>query len=212
MNLVQAAIYAEPEVRVIVDLGSHALELPWRDPRAASLAAYHTARVTVGVRPDALTAVAGPGGDQALRGVVRAVDLRGHDALVHVETGCAPTPYEVSHLEFPDAPGELSQVAAEEMPRPQPVRERLLRLVPQRRPEASIRYSFQPAYDPGQAPARQAQGDLTLRMSASVAPRPGDTLALTVDLDRIYLFDGAGDRIRLPGALTLAPEAPQGAA
>ena len=35
MNLVQAAIYAEPEARVIIDLGSQTLDLPWSDPRAA---------------------------------------------------------------------------------------------------------------------------------------------------------------------------------
>ena len=204
MNLVQAAILAEPDVRVIVDLGSQAFDVPWSDPRAPALAAHHGARVTVGVRPDALTVVTDPDREPALRGVVRAVELRGHDALVRVETGCAPTPYDLSHLEFPDA-GELASVAGGALPAVAPVRARLLRLVPPlsttrpRRPEDEAgRYAFRPAYD-AHAPTTRPTVDLAVRMDAGLAPRPGDTLDLTLDLDRAYLFDGTGERIRLPG-------------
>ena len=203
MNLVQAAVYVEADERVIIDLGSQTLEVPWADPRAAALTDYHGARVTVGVRPDALTIAGDTDREHALRGVVRAVELRGHDALVHVETGCAPTPHDLSHLEFPDA-GELSHAAGEDLPSPAPVRERLLRLVPAwpanrpRRGEEPSRYAFRPAYDAGQ-PTTRPTVDLAVRMNAAVTPRLGDTLDLTLDLDRVYLFDGTGERIRLPG-------------
>jgi multiple sugar transport system ATP-binding protein len=42
MNLLQAAVYAQPEVRTVIDLGTQTLELPWSDPRARILAGHHT--------------------------------------------------------------------------------------------------------------------------------------------------------------------------
>jgi multiple sugar transport system ATP-binding protein len=224
MNLLQAAVYAEPEERVVVDLGPQAVVLPWSDPRAQVLAAHHTERVTVGIRPDAPRLV---GADRAadapppalptgapaapdpgsattltdlaavtLRGPARLVELRGHDVLVHLETGCAPTPFHQSHLEFPDSPGELAQVVAEPPPAPATVVDRLLRLVPQqRRPEERPPPR---TYDPRQDTARQALGDFTVLVPASQAPRPGQPVSVTVDLDRLYFFDRDGARIPLP--------------
>jgi multiple sugar transport system ATP-binding protein len=239
MNLLQAAVYAEPEVRVVVDLGPQTVMLPWTDPWAATLAAHHTERVTVGVRPDAPRLVdgrspAGPapvpdptggadpgpgegpatgadpvaGPDVAtltglpgvtLTGPVRLVELRGHEALVHLETGCAPTPFLQSHLEFPDSPGELAHVLADQPPLPPAptMVDRLLRLVPQqRRPEE--RTAHHPAHDARQETARQALGDFTVLVPAAAAPKPGETVSVTVDVDRLYFFDRDGERIELP--------------
>src|SRR5690606_37116383 len=158
MNLLQAAVFAEPEVRAIIDLGTQTLDVPWHDPRARALAKHHTARITVGVRPDALTAVTDGSarestdhsGDGTLHGVVRSVELRGHDALVHLETGCAPTPHDISQLKLPDAPGELADAVSEPVPRVA-MRQRLRLRIPRQRPSNAMRYAFQPSYDPQRA-------------------------------------------------------------
>jgi multiple sugar transport system ATP-binding protein len=198
MNLLQAAVYAETGVRTVLDLGSQTLELPWNDPRSVVLAAHHTSRITVGIRPDALRPTTSTG--QTLSGIVRMVELRGHDALVHLETGIAPTPHLLSQLELPDAPGHLAQVTSGAVPRSRPVRDRLLRLIPRQRPDEPGRYAVQPAYDAHQDLTRQALGDLLVRLPAALAPRLGETLTVAVDISQLYLFDGAGDRIRLPPA------------
>jgi multiple sugar transport system ATP-binding protein len=203
MNLLQAAVYAEREVRTVVDLGPQVLELPWDDPRARALAEHHTARITVGIRPDVRT-VAPAGASQpvpapSLKGVVRLVELRGHDALVHLETGCAPTPHLLSHLELPDAPGELTHVVSEPLARGHSMRDRLLRLVPQQRAaEEPGRYAVQPSYDAQHDHARHTLGDFTVLVPAERVPRVGDALEIGVDIDHLYFFDGRGERIRLP--------------
>jgi multiple sugar transport system ATP-binding protein len=206
MNLLQAAVYAEPDVRTVIDLGTQTLELPWEDPRAQALAQYHTSRITVGVRPDAFAA-AEPGASNGLAGTVRMVELLGHDALVRLETGCARTPHLVSHLELPDAPGDLTNASTEVSPSARPVRDRLLRLVaqPPRRPEE--RYALQPAYEAANDFARQSLGDLSLRVDAAQAPRIGQVMTVSVDVNQLYLFDGAGERIRLPAAAPAPPVA-----
>jgi multiple sugar transport system ATP-binding protein len=194
-------VYAENEVRTVIDLGSQTLTVPWADPRAAALARYHTSRITVGVRPDALALSSPDTTPQALRGVVRMVELRGHEVLVHLETGCARTPHLLSHLDLPDTPGALSHVVSEPIPAAHRVRQRLARFVAQRRDEP-VRYAVQPAYDAEHDLARQALGDLSVRVSAALAPKVGETAAVAVNLDRLYLFDGVGERIRLPQAPT----------
>ena len=201
MNLLQAAVYAEREVRTVVDLGPQVLDLPWTDPRARALAEHHTARITVGIRPDVRTippseTVDGP----SLKGTVRLVELRGHDALVHLETGCAPTPHLLSHLELPDVPGELTHVVGEPLARvPSSVREKLLRFVPQQRTrEEPVRYAVQPAYDAQHDHARHTLGDFTVLVPADRVPRLGETLEIGVDIQHLYFFDGKGERIRLP--------------
>src|SRR6185436_16928108 len=110
MNLLQAAIHVEDGVRTIIDFGSQALSLPWDDERARALAAYHTARITVGIRPDALSPSTA---ESAVRGLVTMVERRGHEVVVHLETGAAPTPHLLSQLELPDAPGELAEASVD---------------------------------------------------------------------------------------------------
>ena len=218
MNLLQAAVYAEREVRTVIDLGPQTIDLPWADPRARTLADHHTSRITVGIRPDAPTVagVASPRNRETdleardpspeLTGVVRMVELRGHDALVHLETGCAPTPHLLSHLELPDVPGELTHAVAEPMVRAHPVRDRLLRFVPQqRRPDEPGRYAVQPAYDAQHDHARQALGDFTVLVAAEDAPRPGERVTVSVEIDRLYFFNGTGERIRLPAGRPVTP-------
>jgi multiple sugar transport system ATP-binding protein len=207
MNLLQAAVYSVPHERVTIDLGSQTLDLHWKDERALLLANHHTERITVGIRPDALTLIAATAAEttpSCLRGVVRQLEHRGHDVIAHVATGSAPTPTEQSQLNLPEAHGELRQLVGIDL-RSRPVRERLARMVPARKEEPPERYAVQPAYDPSQDSARHTLGDLVIRVPVADAPAVGETVALAVDIDQLYLFDRAGDRIRLPGTRRMAP-------
>jgi multiple sugar transport system ATP-binding protein len=207
-SLLQAAVYASTGEETVLDLGAQALRLPWSDPRAQALAAYHTARVTVGIRPAALTLVADH--DQgALRGRVVHVEHLGNEAIAVLDIGGVPTSASVSHLESPDTPGALTEAVATEPAPPhgaEALRGTLGRLVPHPHapppPAATARtpYGFYPVYEADDHPPALG-GTLSLRVpQPGPLPRLGETLALSVDLDRVFLFGHAGERIRLPAA------------
>jgi multiple sugar transport system ATP-binding protein len=200
MNLLQAAIQVEDGVRTLIDFGSQALALPWQDERARALAAYHTARITVGIRPDALSPSTAK---DAVRGLVTMVERRGHEVVVHLETGAAPTPHLLSQLELPDTPlvdatVDVATLHPAGTDAAHALLRRFGRIVPhQRRPAESDRTwprTAAPAVDAG----REALGDLSMRLPAAQAPHLGDTIGVAVDMDRLFLFDRSGDRIALP--------------
>jgi multiple sugar transport system ATP-binding protein len=207
-SLLQAAVYERPGTEAILDLGEQAISLPWSDPRASALAAHHTARVTVGVRPEALRTVdAGPAGT-TLRGRVVHTEHLGNEAIVVVDIGGVPTAPGVSHLELPDTPGALADAIAEEAPAHHGVdalRGTLARLVPHTHavpPPATARtpYGFYPVYEPDDQPHTPSLGGtLSVRVPLPApVPRLGDELTLAVDFNQVFLFDHAGERIRLP--------------
>jgi multiple sugar transport system ATP-binding protein len=224
-NLLQGAIYAGPHGRVDIDLGSQVIGLAGDDPRAASLAGRHTERVTVALRADALSPVFGdlagnagwarqassgpaqapPPGEEpgrTLRGTVRLVENLGHESLVHLDAGAVPTSVEQSQLELPDTGQHLAEVAGEAPPAGSGMlRQTLSRMRLHGREEkprvtARTRNGFSPAYDPELPSGPPAQG-LLVRVPAPHRPRVGDSLTVAVDLDRLLLFDRAGDRIRV---------------
>jgi hypothetical protein len=55
---------------------------------------------------------------------------------------------------------------------------------------------------------------MVIRVPAGALPRAGDAITLRVDLAQLYLFDRAGERIRLDAAALetsqLAPTVPSG--
>jgi multiple sugar transport system ATP-binding protein len=201
-SLLQGAIYVETE-RVLLDLGSQLLELSRDDPRMDALVERHTERVTLAVRPDALTPVVADAESGAvLRGTVRVVEHLGHEALVHVAIGGVPTSVAESRLEHPDTGQHLSDVLADDPPTGQSLRHTLARMIPHQRtdpPPATARteYGFYPVYDPESVDEQPPVGDLVVRVPALTPPRPGAPMTLAVDLDRLLLFDRSGDRIRL---------------
>jgi multiple sugar transport system ATP-binding protein len=202
-NLLQGAVYAAAG-RVVIDLGSQVVELPRDDPRTRGLAERHTQRVTVALRADALTPMAGgPAPGPVLRGSVRAVEQLGHEALVHLDTGTLPPPVAESRLEYPDTGQRLADLIAEDPPTGHPFRDTLARMIPQQRggqlPSRTARttYGFYPVYEPELPGDPRVGGDLVVRVPAPGLPRIGESLTLAVDLDRLLLFDRAGDRIRL---------------
>jgi multiple sugar transport system ATP-binding protein len=205
MNLMQAAVYVGEDRRVVLDLGPHTVDVAPDDPRARALRPYHGRRVSLGVRPDALrlrdpdaAPDAEPGGPEGLRGVVCAVERRGHDTLIRLTTGVAATPHGLSQLELPDAAGDLRQLSTTVDPRT--VRDRLRRMVgtPRDRDAPIGRYAVQPSYDPAQDGARHALGDLIVQVPGTTEARPGDPVTVCLELDRVFLFDAQGERIELP--------------
>jgi multiple sugar transport system ATP-binding protein len=207
-SLLQAAVYRRPGTEAILDLGEQAISLPWSDPRAPVLAAHDTARVTVGVRPDALRIVDAGAAGMTIRGKVVHIEHLGNEAIVVVDIGGVPTASGVSHLELPDTPGALADAVAEEAPARHGVdalRETLGRLVPHSPaaapPPATARtpYGFYPVYERGDlSPPADLGGTVSVRV-ALPAPVPGrgDELTLAVDFNQVFLFDHTGRRIRL---------------
>jgi multiple sugar transport system ATP-binding protein len=193
-NLFEGAVYLA-DGRVTVDLGSQVLMLPVDDVRAAALLRH--GRVTVGLRPDTLRATGDVGG-ASLRGRVRHVENHGHEGIVYLDAGGLPTSPAQTMLSTPD-PAHLAGLLADP-PAPAPRRGPIGRLLPRHDdPPATARteYGFYPAYDPAAAPVDPTDGDLVVRVPAADGlPRPGDDLTVAVDLDRLLLFDSAGDRIR----------------
>ncbi|MDG4767596.1 ABC transporter ATP-binding protein [Solwaraspora sp. WMMD406] len=202
-SLLQGAVYAEPE-RLVVDLGAQVLDLPVDDARLAGLADHHTERVTVALRADALSVVTSAVPPQTtLRGTVRSVENLGHESLARVDTGSVPTSGAETRLDLPDPDVRLAELLAEDPPTGHHLRQAIARIVPQHRragPPATARteYGFYPVYEPeADGVSAVTDGDVVVRVPAPGRPRPGDTMTLAVDLDRLLLFDRSGDRIRL---------------
>jgi multiple sugar transport system ATP-binding protein len=209
-SLLQAAVYAQGGAGPVLDLGEQALTLPWSDPRAQPLAAQHSARITVGMRPDALRIVESaepPTDGKTLRGRVIHLEHLGNEVIVVLDVGGVPTATGVSQLELPDTPGALVDAVARE-PRTHhgvdALRETLSRLVPHAPatpPRATARtpYGFYPVYEADAHPhGPELGGSVSVRVQLPAPlPRLGDLLAVSVDLDQVFLFDHDGDRIRL---------------
>src|SRR4029079_48953 len=129
-----------------------------------------------------------------VRGLVTMVERRGHEVVVHLETGAAPTPHLLSQLELPDAPGELAgasvDVASLHPNGPDAAHallRKLGRIVPhQRRPDEDERSFARPAPAPAVDAGREPLGDLSMRLPAAQAPRLGDTIGVAVDADRLF--------------------------
>ena len=113
----------------------------------------------------------------------------------------------MSQLELPDTPGALTDAVATEAPAHHGVemlRDTIARLVPHGHPPAPPRtartsYGFYPVYEPDDQPQQAGLGGAVAVRVALPAPVPrmGDSLTLVVDFNQVFLFDGAGDRIRV---------------
>ena len=198
-NLLEAAVFADAD-RVVLDLGSQELQVPADDPRRAALAAHHTERVTVALRADALTPVGPDAGGVLLTGTVRLVENLGHESLVHLDTGGVRTSTQGSRMELPDTGRRLA-----DLPEPRvaggALRQTLNRLIPQQRQGsasgAAPTPSLHPAYDPELPGEPPPAGQIVVRIAAPVRAVRGELMTLAVDLDKVWLFDRSGARIRL---------------
>jgi multiple sugar transport system ATP-binding protein len=189
----------------VLDLGEQSIEVPWSDRRAPALAGLQSSRITVGIRPDALSLVPAdtPG---ALRGRVSHVEHLGNESIVVVDVGGVPTATAVSHLELPETP-LLTGALAEEPVHAHGVdglRGTLARLVPHQHVDpppatARTRYGFYPVYERDEDTPAPLGGTVSIRIPVPTPPpRIGEALSVRVDLGQVFLFDHRGDRIRLP--------------
>ena len=105
-NLFQAAIYVEAG-EVDIDLGGQLLRMDVSDPRARRVAEHHAERVTVAVRPEALTPVPPGTEGPVLRGRAKAVEYHGHEVLVYLDAGVIGTALALSQLELSGVDEEL---------------------------------------------------------------------------------------------------------
>ncbi len=105
-NLFQAAIYVERHV-VAIDLGGQLLQMDVTDPRARRVAEHHAERVTVALRPEALTRVPLDTTGPVLRGRAKAVEYHGHEVLVYLDAGVIGTATQLSQLELSGADEDL---------------------------------------------------------------------------------------------------------
>jgi multiple sugar transport system ATP-binding protein len=204
-SLLQAAIYGRPGDAAVLDLGEQSIEVPWSDRRAPALAGLQSSRVTVGIRPDALSLVPTdtPG---ALHGRVSHVEHLGNESIVVVDVGGVPTARSISKLELPDAP--LPTGPAPEDPvhahGVEGLRGTLSRLVPHQHVDpppatARTRYGFYPVYERDDDTPPPVGGTVSVRIPVPTPPpRIGEALAVRVDLGQVFIFDHRGDRIRLP--------------
>jgi multiple sugar transport system ATP-binding protein len=108
-SLLQGAVYAEPEVATVIDLGDQAIRLPWSQPLGRGLGRHHGARVVVAIRADAaaVTASTTPG---AITGRVTAVQQVGAHTHAWLEIGAIPPALSPSELELVEAPAERPRI------------------------------------------------------------------------------------------------------
>ena len=104
-NLFQAAIYVERGGRHRPRRSTVAGGC--RRPRARRVAEHHAERVTVALRPEALTRVSLTAEGPVLRGRAKAVEYHGHEVLVYLDAGVIGTATQLSQLELSGADEEL---------------------------------------------------------------------------------------------------------
>jgi multiple sugar transport system ATP-binding protein len=87
MNLVEASVYVHLDRYISLHLGEQALYVPWHDMRARQLAHYHSERIVIGFRAEALTPVASDAAGDVLHGRVRYLEHHGHESVAFVDVG-----------------------------------------------------------------------------------------------------------------------------
>ncbi|MBB0246547.1 ATP-binding cassette domain-containing protein [Streptomyces alkaliphilus] len=203
INLLRARVLAPLGGRMSLDFGSQKMLLPEPLSPDHQLLRIQMGRdLTVGLRSEAVriapTQAMRPS-EAVLQGVVRHVEFQGHESLVHVGIGGEPA--DVGALEAPrragdrqrrngSAPGALARLR------------RRSRSAPARHGASAggvgtaLDAPERPGPDHrGPAPVERIAADLVVRTSTEVQPRPGERVPLLIDLDRLYVFDTAGERI-----------------
>lgn len=191
INLLQAAVYAEAE-RTVIDLGTQVITIPWSDPWGRALAVLHTARVTVGIRPEAMTLTADTETDAALDGVVRHTEYLGHESVLYVDTGSLPVVPSMTQLDLPPGLDLGTPAAHRNSDRPQSG-------PPGQDPvptEERASFALYPAYQSDSEHTSGSLGDVVVRLPRVPPPRVGSRVTLMVDPRRLLLFDQHGARIR----------------
>ena len=176
INLVQATIWVENGVRVVVDFGAQRLDLPWAGRRSESLTLYHGQPVIVGIRPDALVPSRDSAAGPRLRGKVSGLEYGGREWLASLDAGLRLADIDETRAarQPPSLPGvRMAKVW----------RGRNAGRAPGGPPEAEAHR------------AGHRSASLLVRLDASHGWKVGREASVLVDVQRIHLFDARGRRI-----------------
>jgi len=185
MNLLWANVYAYLDDRLLLDLGHQAIALPWSDPRVRVLVRYHGEQVIVGLRAEALTAVARdtPG---ALRGIVRYAEHLGHETIAYLDVGGAAAGLD-----------ELTGTGHEAV---LPVQGSVRRWWRRRR-GATAEQPPEPTEPVDAGRHEQRVAEFALRLPPYAAATAGEVVDMVPDLSALHVFDRTGRRINTRGPL-----------
>jgi multiple sugar transport system ATP-binding protein len=155
-------------------------------------------QIIVGLRSEAVR-IAAPStarpGEVVLSGIVEHLEYQGHESLVHLNTGSRPAV--VPELENPrPTTGTASRARASKRGMAG-LGARLNRLTQQvRSGNSGTGTALLEAPDQRDELATQnLPGDLVVRVGPDLDLRPGERVPLLVDLEHLYVFDHAGNRI-----------------
>jgi multiple sugar transport system ATP-binding protein len=174
INLIRASVRADQNEGVVLRVGDQQLRLPWSDSRATGLVSRHGSYITVGIRAGALR----PDPDGMIYGRVRTLEFHGHEWLAHVEAGVALVDTEafreeeVQHLPVEEEEGRLR---------------RMLR--------TTGLIAKEPPVEPVVHGGTHRRSDLVFRLESGGGIKSGENIRLTIDTERMLLFDENGHRI-----------------
>jgi multiple sugar transport system ATP-binding protein len=196
ISLAWATIWLVNGDRIIIDLGSQHMDLPWANPRSESLTPYHADRVIVGIRPEALSpSQSGQEGPQ-LRGRVTSLDYLGHEWHAGLELGLRPVDV--------DAVGPRPRRLAAPRRGPAPgLRARVQGLV---RPSRNGAHAEPADLKPG---GDHRSAHLLLRLDSPADWAVGQEVGVHIDLQRVQFFDCEGRRIGATPRWPVAGDHPQ---
>ncbi|WP_427889140.1 ABC transporter ATP-binding protein [Kribbella sp. GL6] len=195
INLMSATVRVTDHHRVSLDFGNQSISLPPIDRRSLILVDHDGERVIVGARSHAFTTAASGEANQ-LTGALRALEFHGSEWMAFVQADI--------ELINPDLVGRTTRTTTPEhgggrsrhanaaargsglstlIPGVRQVQDKLLR---RRRPHPST---------PHPTTASHRRADLVIELNDARGLRPGTKVHLTVDTERLHIFDESGHRI-----------------
>src|SRR5690606_16809939 len=171
MQLLEAVVQAMPDSHIDLVIGEQSLLLPWSHSRARIISRYHGERIAVGIRPEALTPVAPDTPGDVLFGSISYLEHHGHETLAFVDVGATS----VAPEGVEPAPARVGAG------RPGALGHFLTRLTGQ----AGV------SQDGGTAHGKHHRrpGEVPVRLAPYPGIRPGEALAVAVDVEALHFFD-----------------------
>ncbi|HEX6501542.1 MAG TPA: ATP-binding cassette domain-containing protein [Micromonosporaceae bacterium] len=203
MNLLEAEVYVHLERYVALHIGDQTLRLPWDDIRSRAVAHYHSERIVVGMRAEALTPVPVDAPGNVLRGRIRYLEHHGHESLAFLDvgamavvvddgTGVPPDLHEPRGLRrLGSVVRRLGGRAGTEPVDPEVPAVGRATVGARSGAPTSTRTSAS-----GGAPRHQVRpAEVAVRLAPYPAVRNGSPLTVSVDLAALHYFDALGRRI-----------------
>jgi multiple sugar transport system ATP-binding protein len=194
MNLVEASVYVHLDRYIALHLGEQALYVPWHDMRARQLAHYHSERIVIGFRAEALTPVASDASGDVLHGRVRYLEHHGHESVAFVDVGALS----VNLDEYGPANSSDNGNGAEHgrFGRMGGLFRRAHRVDRESDGSANGRAGSAATSVLEQAGKHARQpAELAVRLQPYPALRVGEPMSVAVRLDQLHFFDPRGHRI-----------------